>query len=85
MAEAVYALCALTSIACAVLLLRTYLERRSRLLLWSCACFALLAANNVLLFVDRVVVPQMDLAVARNLIASAGLLVLLVGLIWEAR
>ena len=35
MAAAVYVLCALTSLACAVLLLRAYLRRKVRLLLWS--------------------------------------------------
>ena len=34
MATLVYALCALTSLACAVLLLRGYLSSRARLLLW---------------------------------------------------
>jgi hypothetical protein len=85
MAEAVYALCALASVACAVLLLRSYFSRGSRLLLWSSLCFVLLALNNILLFVDRVMVPEMDMAIVRSLVASAGLLVLLVGLVWEAR
>jgi hypothetical protein len=35
MAAAVYVLCALTSLACAVLLLRSYARRRVRLLLWN--------------------------------------------------
>ena len=58
MAEVVYILCALTSLACAVLLIRGYRRSRSRLLLWSCLGFVALAANNVLLFVDLVVVPH---------------------------
>ena len=55
MAETVYALCALTSLACAALLLRGYVRSRVRLLLWSGLCFAFLFLNNVLLFVDKVV------------------------------
>ena len=39
MATLVYALCALTSLACAVLLLRGYASSRVRLLLWSGLCF----------------------------------------------
>ena len=35
MAAAVYVLCALTSLACAVLLLRGFAQRGVRLLLWS--------------------------------------------------
>ena len=37
----VYVLCLLTSLACAVLLLRSYRQTRIRLLLWSGLCFAL--------------------------------------------
>jgi hypothetical protein len=85
MAEAVYALCALASVVCAFILLRSHFARRSRLLLWSSACFVLLAVNNVMLYVDRIAVPQVDLTIARSLTASAGLIVLVIGLIWEAR
>jgi hypothetical protein len=84
MAEVVYILCALTSLACAVLLVRGYFRTRSRLLLWSCLCFVALAANNVLLFVDLVVVPSMDLSIVRSSTALCGLAVLVYGLIWDA-
>jgi hypothetical protein len=84
-AEAVYLLCALTSVACAALLLRGYLASRTRLLFWSSLCFAGLAVNNVILFVDKVVVPDVDLALFRNGAALASLVVLLFGLIWESR
>jgi hypothetical protein len=85
MATVVYALCALTSLACAVLLLRGYLRSRARLLLWSGLCFAGLAANNVLLLIDKRVVPTMDLSLWRSLPALAGVVVLLYGLVWETR
>ena len=49
MASVVYALCALTSLACAVLLLRAYRRSWARLLFWSGLCFVGLALNNVLL------------------------------------
>ena len=39
MAETVYILCALTCMACAVLLLRGYRRSRARFLLWSSICF----------------------------------------------
>jgi Family of unknown function (DUF5985) len=85
MASVVYALCALTSIVCAVLLLRAYVENRARLLLFSSLCFTGLAINNVLLFVDLVVVPAADLALYRDLSAAVAIMVLMFGLIWHAR
>jgi heme/copper-type cytochrome/quinol oxidase subunit 4 len=81
----VYALCALTSIACAVLLLRGYFRSRVRLLLWSGLCFAGLALNNVLLFVDLRVLPETDLSLVRTLPAIAGVMILIYGLVWETR
>ncbi|HEX2207484.1 MAG TPA: DUF5985 family protein [Longimicrobium sp.] len=85
MATLVYALCALTSLACAVLLLRGYVASRARLLLWSGLCFAGLAANNVILLVDKRVVPSIDLSLWRSLPALAGVAILLYGLVWETR
>ena len=84
MAAAVYVLCLLTSVACAWLLLRSWSQTRVRLLLWSGLCFAGLALNNAVLFVDKVVTPDTDLSLIRLLPALAGLLLLLFGLIWES-
>ena len=85
MATLVYALCGLTSLACAILLLRGYAATRARLLLWSGLCFVGLGANNVLLLVDKRVVPTMDLSLWRTLPALAGVVILLYGLVWETR
>ena len=86
MPETVYLLCAATSVMCAVLLLRAYRRQRTRLLLWSSLCFVLLALNNILLFVDLIVVPsEIDLSLWRSGVALAGVGVLLFGLIWESR
>lgn len=79
----VYALCALTSAACAVLLLRGYRRSGVRLLLWSGLCFLGLAINNILLFIDVRVVPDVDLSLWRTIPAVAGVAILLYGLIWE--
>jgi hypothetical protein len=85
MVEAVYILCALTSVACAVLLLRAYKRTQSRLLLWSGLCFAGLALNNILLFVDLVLLPTaVDLYVPRLITGVASAVILLYGLIWDA-
>lgn len=83
--EIVYLLCAITSVACAVLLLRSYRRERSRLLMWSTVAFTGLAANNILLFVDLAVVPGVDLVFWRTLTALLAVTVLVVGLIVETR
>jgi hypothetical protein len=83
-ATAVYVLCALTSAACAALLWRGWVRGRVRLLLWSSACFAGLALHNTILFVDKIVAPDIDLSTVRISTALAALLILFVGLIWES-
>jgi len=85
MAEAIYVLCALTSLFCAGLLARSYRRARTRLLLWSTLCFVGLALSNVILVVDLLVVPQVDLVFLRVGVGMAAMLMLLVGLIWESR
>ena len=85
MATIVFALCALTSLVCMALLIRGWLQSRARLLLWASLCFAGLALNNVLLFVDLRVVPTVDLSVWRSLPALVGLMVLVYGLVWDTR
>jgi hypothetical protein len=84
MAEIVYLLCALTSVFCALLLMRSYRRQGTRLLMWSMLCFAGLAVNNVLLFVDLVLVPDVDLSLARTATALVAMLLLVIGMIWEA-
>jgi Family of unknown function (DUF5985) len=84
-AAAVYVLCALTSLACAVLLLRAYQARGVRLLLWSGLAFVGFTLGNIMLVVDRVVVgPDVDLALWRSLPVLAGLAVLIYGMVWDA-
>lgn len=83
MAEVVYILCALTSMFCAVLLFRSYRASKTRLLMWSTLCFVGLAINNVLLVIDKILVPEMDLSLLRSGTGVAPMLLLLIGLIWE--
>lgn len=83
MASVIYALCALTSVACAVLLLRGYRQSGERLLLLSGLCFCGLAVNNLLVFGDFVLVPNADLSLVRNLAAAVSVLLFLIGLIWQ--
>jgi hypothetical protein len=84
MAEFVYTVAALTSAACAWLLLRAYARTRVRLLLWSGLAFVGLALNNVLLYVDLLLLPATDLSAWRLIPSVAGLGLLCYGLIWEA-
>lgn len=83
MAELVYLMCAIASAFCAVLLIRSYRKARTRLLMWSSACFAVLALNNILLFVDLVVLPESDLSSWRSGTALAAVSLLVIGLTWE--
>lgn len=79
----VYVLCLLTSVACAVLLTRSFLRERSRHLAWIAGGFAALAANNLLLVADLVVFPTVDLWIIRQVALAICVGVLLFGLIWE--
>ena len=83
MGSIVYALCTVTSFTCAVLLMRQYNVARHRLLLWSGLCFCGLTVNNILLFADFIVVPDVNLSLARSLTSAGSLLLLLIGLIWD--
>lgn len=84
LANAIYILCALTSIVCAVLLVRGYVRSRVRLLFWSAWCFVGLALNNILLILDVRVLTQMDLELWRAVPAVLGLSLLVYGLVWES-
>jgi hypothetical protein len=83
MALAIYLLCAATSLACAILLLRGYTRTSVRLLLWSGLCFVGFFLNNALLVVDVRVIPSQDLSLVRSLPLLVGVAVLLYGLIWD--
>lgn len=82
MAETVYILCTLTSIACTVLLWRGYRRTSTRLLFWSSLCFVGFAINNVLLLVDLQLWHD-DLSLYRNITGLAGAILLVFGLVWE--
>ena len=81
MGEAIYILAALTCLVCTVLLLRRWAETRTGLLFWSGICFLTLTAANVLLFVDRILVPAIDLAPYRNAVTLLAIVFMLYGLI----
>jgi len=79
----IYSLCTLTCLVCVVLLFRGYRQSGSHLLFWSALCFLGLTAANVLLVLDRIVYPQVDLYPLRLVAALAAFLLMIVGLVWE--
>ena len=82
MGQAVYILCALTSLGCTLLLVGRYRKTRVDLLFWSAIAFLLLTVTNVLLFVDLVVLGAgVDLTIIRNGSTLLGTILLLYGLI----
>lgn len=83
MAAAVYLLGVAVTLCCGVLLTRAYSNVRKRLLLWSAICFYFLALSDLLVFVDLIIFPQVDLYLWRLATATLAMLVLLYGLIWE--
>lgn len=84
MGATVYILCALTSILCSILLLNAYKKTAHRLLFWSGLGFVGMALNNILLFVDLVVITETDLTILRTVPAFLGGLVMVYGLIKES-
>ena len=83
MGPAVYILGILVTFACGLLLMRGYLRTRKRLLLWSSLCFFGLAVSNLFVFIDLVMLPNVDLYVWRLGTAAGAMILLLYGLVWE--
>ena len=81
----IYILSAVTALLCAVLLLRGYWRTGGRLLLWSGICFVGLALDNILLFFDLSVFPDVKLEILRKLAAVVGLSLLIYGMIWDVK
>ncbi len=85
MSVAVYLLCTATCALCAIMLFRGYARTGVKLLLWSGICFVGLMIDNLMLYIDVVVVPDIDLSVWRKLPGLIALMSLLFGLIWESK
>ena len=83
-AEAIYLLSALTSLGAALLLFRFFRRRRTRLLLWSAVSFTGLALNNVLVYVDLGLFPDIDMSVVRSVAGAVAMLVLACALASES-
>lgn len=83
MAALIYALCALLCAWIAWSLWRHYAGTKSRVLFWSALCFSGLTVNNLLLVVDKLLGPAMDLSFLRLATAFVALCLLLFGLVYE--
>jgi hypothetical protein len=83
MPGAVYLLSAATAFACAALLWRGWRRNGVRLLFWSALCFACLCLDNVLLYVDLILVPDVHFYNAPTVAGLVGIVLLLYGLIWD--
>lgn len=81
--SAVYILCFITSTACALLLVRSYLRTRARLLLWSGLCFVFLGLNNMFVVVDLLLIPQVSFQLPRLMLSLCAAGVLLFGFVWD--
>ena len=67
------------------MLLRGYARTHVRLLLWSGLCFVFLMFDNLMLYVDIVVVPDVSLVVIRKIPGLIGIVLLLFGLVWDSK
>ena len=79
----VYIFCALTSAGCAILLLRSYIRSRGKLVFWGFIFFTFFTLSNIVLFFDLEVLPSVDLSSYRDILTFCGLVAMIFGLIKE--
>jgi hypothetical protein len=79
----VYLLCLLTSLSCCLLLIRNYRRSRNKVLLWTAACFVLLAVDNLLVVLDLILLPNIDLILLRLLATLLAVSTLIIGFVRE--
>jgi hypothetical protein len=81
----VYLLCAATCLLCAILLFRGYARTGVRLLFWSGLCFVGLMLDNLILYIDVVIVTDVSLEIWRKIPGLIAIMLLLFGLVWESK
>jgi len=81
----IYALCLISSAACAALLLRSYGRTRTRLLLYTALGFIFIALNNLFLVADMIIFPSMDLLLWRQASSAAAVAVLIYAFTFEVK
>lgn len=85
MSAALYILNTVTTLICAIMLLRGWSRVRRKMLLWSGLCFIGLSLSYALKFADLVIFLETDLFTWRLGVAALALSLLLYGLIWESQ
>lgn len=75
----------LTTILCAILLLRAHKNVRKSLLLWSGLCFVGLSLSTLLRIADLRIFIALDLYPYRLGVTAISMALLLYGLIWESQ
>lgn len=85
MTAALYILTCITTLVCAVLLLRAFANVRKKLLLWSGLCFVGLTISNMFVIADLLIYPNIDLYTYRLGTTAVSMAFLLFGLIWESQ
>lgn len=83
-ANIIHLICLCTSIACTALLCRGYRRTGIPLVFWSALCFVFLSLNNLLLYVDAALLPDIDLRIYRLASNLAAVTLLLYGFLWES-
>jgi hypothetical protein len=83
MAELIYGLCTVLSLSIAVMLWRQQRRVPTRMIYWTALCFTGLALSNLLLVIDKLVFPELDLRVLRNSVSLLSIGLLLFGLVYE--
>ena len=83
MAELIYGLCTILSLTIAAMLWRQHRRVPSRMIYWTALCFSGLALSNLLLVLDKLVMPEIDLRVLRHSVSLLSIGMLLFGLVYE--
>ena len=83
MAKTVYILAAILSLGCTLMLFRGYRRSRTRFLFWSSLSFVGLTLNIIILFVDMVIFPEIDLSWWGDGAVLVSLFLILYGLLWD--
>lgn len=80
----IYILCAVTCLGCAALLLRGNVRKRDGLRFWTALCFVAMAVNHVLLYLNFIVLPDVELLFVARIAMLIGVVLLNFGLIWHS-
>lgn len=83
MDKIVYAMCAITCATCTFLLLRGYMRSKMNLLLWSTLCFTCLTLTNIFVYIDLILIEEINFLTVRNILTFLGLSILIYGMIEE--